>query len=86
MEENVLAKYHYPVLLGIRFVQVVTVAMFVLGVSWISSDLLMVYVLAELPISALSVLTTFYGIIGYVVTEAFARKWSKVSASPKPKN
>jgi len=65
-------EYKEKIVVGSRIFQAIFMAIFVLGLSMILADLTGY---CELPVSALSVSTTIYGLLGMLVCEFLARKF-----------
>jgi hypothetical protein len=59
--------------LGLRFAQLITVMMVIVGLIWGSSDWLLASVLVNVPVTPLSVLLMLYGGVGSVVIEGIVR-------------
>jgi hypothetical protein len=59
--------------LGLRFIQLVCVVSTITGFLWAMSDLLLVSVLANAPVTPLSVLLMLYGTAGSFCIEAVIR-------------
>ena len=68
-----IEEYSKSALLVTRFIQMLSLSLVVTGFIWASSDLLLVTVLADSPVTPLSVLFMLYGLMGSVFTEAIAR-------------
>ena len=68
-----IEEYSKSALLVTRLIQMLSLSLVVTGFIWASSDLLLVTVLADSPVTPLSVLFMLYGLMGSVFTEAIAR-------------
>lgn len=83
-----LTQYKDSALIITRLIQIASLAFVVLGFVWASSDLLLVTVLANAPVTPLSVLFMVYGLLGSVLSEGIAR-WitrSGNESAKKPEN
>ena len=69
--------YRRSAIIGLRVVQLLTIASAITGGIWASSDWLLLYVLVEAPVTPLSVLLIMYGIVGTFITEAPIRLLKK---------
>ena len=69
--------YKKLAIIGLRIVQLLTIASVVTGVIWASSDWLLLYVLVEAPVTPLSVLLIVYGLFGTFICEAPIRLLKK---------
>ena len=69
------------VVIGLRVLQLLTIASAITGGIWASSDWLLLYVLVEAPVTPLSVLLIVYGIVGTIVCEAPIRLLRKQEKS-----
>lgn len=69
--------YRKSAIIGLRVVQLLTIASAITGGIWASSDWLLLYVLVETPVTPLSVLLIVYGIVGTIIAEAPIRLLKK---------
>jgi hypothetical protein len=65
--------YKASFVIGLRFVQLITVCMVIVGFIWGSSDFLLASVLKDSPVTPLSVLLMLYGGLGLGITESVIR-------------
>ena len=61
------------IVLALRFLQLLTTALFIVGFIWGSSDYLTATILKDVPIAPLSVLFMLYGFVGSISIEAAIR-------------
>lgn len=74
--------YKGSIVIGLRFLQLVAVALCVIGLIWGSSDYLSAFVLKDSPVTPLSVLFILYGFSGSLSVEAVIRLVER-KAGPK---
>lgn len=67
------SKIAHTGILGLRVVQLISVASVITGFIWSTSDLLLVSVLVGAPVTPLSVLMMLYGSVGLFVSELSVR-------------
>jgi len=72
MEEN---KTH--MILALRVVQLLCLCSIITGFIWSSSDFLLVEVLADAPVTPLSILMMLYGLFGWGLSEGIIRVLTK---------
>lgn len=72
-EQPKTTDYKGTLTLGLRFFQVLTVAMVAVGFIWGAGDLILSMLPADSPITPLSCLLMLYGVIGSLIIEAAIR-------------
>ena len=80
-----LAKHRDSAILATRVMQLLCMALVVVGILWASTDLLMVTVLVESPVTPMSLLFILYGFIGSTLTELLARCLARSNNSSEKK-
>jgi hypothetical protein len=68
-----LSGYKVHLVLGLRSLQLLSIASVLTGFIWSSSDWLLLYILKDVPVTPLSVLLMFYGLFGSVFIEGTIR-------------
>ena len=68
-----MEKYSNQAVLGLRVVQLLSVAFVIVGFIWSTSDLLLATILVKAPVTPLSVLFMLYGVVGAFSSEAAVR-------------
>ena len=68
-----MEKYLDQTVLGLRVVQLLSVALVIVGFIWSTSDLLLATILVKAPVTPLSVLFMLYGFVGAFASEATVR-------------
>lgn len=81
-----LGQYKNSALFGTRLIQVVCLSLMVIGFVWSSSDFLLLTILADSPVTPLSVMFMLYGLLGSVLSELMARWINKSSNSGEKKD
>jgi len=61
--------YEKHAIIGLRLMQLLAIASAVTGFIWSSSDMLLLYVLVDTPLTPLSVLLLLYGVFGTFACE-----------------
>jgi hypothetical protein len=78
-------KHKNSAIFGARLLQILSLCLVITGFLWASSDMLMVTVLADSPVTPLSVLLMLYGSVGFMVSELLARWIAKTDNNDKTK-
>lgn len=80
-----LAEYKRTAMIGTRLIQMTSIVLVITGFLWASSDMLLITVLADSPVTPLSVLLILYGSVGSLVCEVLARIISRSNSSSEKK-
>ena len=74
-------EYKRTAMLATRLIQLLSIVLVLTGFLWASSDMLLITVLADSPVTPLSVLLMLYGFVGSLVSEVLARLISRSDSS-----
>ena len=74
-------EYKRTAMLATRLIQLLSIVLVLTGFLWASSDMLLITVLADSPVTPLSVLLMLYGTVGSLVSEVLARLISRSDSS-----
>jgi len=80
-----LAEYKRTAMLATRLIQLTSIVLVITGFLWASSDMLLITVLKDSPVTPLSVLLMLYGFVGSVISEVLARLISRNNSSSAKK-
>jgi len=75
-------KWKNPAIIGVRAIELISMAFVISGFLWATSDLLLAHILVQAPVAPLSVLFMLYGTMGILVSETIARRLGKRNNRP----
>jgi len=81
-----LTQYKNSAMLATRLTQIMSMVSVVTGFVWALTDLLLVTVLVDSPVTPISVLLMLYGFIGSLLTEGIARWIARSDSSSEKKH